>query len=50
MMPMNFSDNVFLNIHGADYCCIIGGITKSEAINEMQNVNLSEKKVNHYKL
>ena len=33
---------------GADYCCIISGISKSEAISLMQNTNLSQK-IEHYK-
>ena len=37
-----------LKIKGADYCCIINGINKSEAINLMQNINLT-KKAEHYK-
>ena len=32
MMSMNFSDITILSIHGVDYCCIINGITQSEAI------------------
>ena len=32
-----------LNIKGADYCCIISGISKSEAIKLMQNNYLTEK-------
>ena len=36
MISMNLSDIVILNINGADYCCIITGITKSEA---MQNID-----------
>ena len=39
-MSMNLSD---YNIKGADYCCIISGINKSETINLMQKINLSEK-------
>ena len=35
MMSMNLSDIVILNIHGANYRCIINGISKSEAINLM---------------
>ena len=31
MMSMNLSDIAILNINGADYCCIISGISKSEA-------------------
>ena len=36
MTSMNLSDIVILNINGADYCCIISGITKNEA---MQNID-----------
>ena len=39
----NLSDIVILNIKIADYCCIISGISKSEAINLMQNIDLKEK-------
>ena len=40
---MNLSDVGILNIKCADYCCIISGISKSEAINLMQNTDLTEK-------
>ena len=43
MMSMNLSVIAILNINGSDYCCIISGISKNEAINGMQNVNLTEK-------
>ena len=33
MTSMNLSDSAILNIKGADYCCIISGISKREAIN-----------------
>ena len=33
MMSMNLSNIAILNIHGADFCCIFIGISKSEAIN-----------------
>ena len=33
MMSMNLSDIAILKIKNADYCCIITGISKSEAIN-----------------
>ena len=33
MMPINLHINTTLNIKVADYCCIIAGITKTEAIN-----------------
>ena len=42
MMSMNLSDSVILNIKGSDYHCIITRIRKSEAINLMQKVNLTE--------
>ena len=43
MMSMNISDITVLNIKGADYCCIISGISKSEGINLMQNIDLTKK-------
>ena len=42
-MSMKISDIAILNIKGADYRCIISGISKSEAINLMQNIDLTEK-------
>ena len=42
-MSMNLSDIAILNIKAADYRCIISGISKSEAINLMQNIDLTEK-------
>ena len=48
IMCMNLSDISILNIKGADYCYIIGGISKSEAINLMQNIDLT-KKLQQYK-
>ena len=43
MMSLNVSNIPILNIHGADYRCIISGISKSEAVNLLQNINLTEK-------
>ena len=43
MIAMNISDIAILNIHSADYHCIISGISKSEAINLIQNIDLTEK-------
>ena len=43
MMSTNLSDIAILNIKGSDYCCIISLISKSEAINLMQNADLTEK-------
>ena len=43
MNSINLSDISILNIKSADYCCIIIIIRKSEAINLMQNIDLTEK-------
>ena len=43
MMSMNLSDIYILNIKDADYHCIINGISKSEAIKLLQNINLTQK-------
>ena len=43
MMSMNLSDIVILNIKGSDYRCIINLISKNEAINLMQNADLTKK-------
>ena len=45
---MNLGDIAILDNHGADYCYIIRVISKSEAINLMQNIDLTEKP-EHYK-
>ena len=45
MIFVNLSDIAILNINGADYCCIISGIGKSEAINVMPNIDFSEKSI-----
>ena len=47
MMSMNLHNIAILNIKGADYRCIISGISKPEAINLMQNADLT-KKAEHY--
>ena len=39
-----------LKIKNADYCCIINGISKSKAINLMQNIDLTEKSKTFMKL
>ena len=41
MMSMNLSEIAVLNINGADYGRIITGISKSETINVMQNIDLN---------
>ena len=43
MMPMNLGDIIILNIKNADYCCIVRGISKSEPIKLMQNIDLTNK-------
>ena len=48
MMSMNLSDIAILNIKDSNYRCIISLISKNEAINLMQNVDLT-KKAEHYK-
>ena len=40
---MNLSDIAILNIKGSEYRCIISLISKNEAINLMQNVDLNKK-------
>ena len=42
-MSKNLSDIAILNIHGTDYCCIIIEISKSEAMNLIQNIDLIKK-------
>ena len=41
IMSMNLSNIAILNIKGADYRCTISGIIKNEAINLMQNIDLT---------
>ena len=41
MMSMNLSDTSILKIKNFNYLCIISGISKSEAINFLQNIDLS---------
>ena len=43
MMSMNRSNIAILNIHDADYCCIIIGINKNELIKLIQSIDLSKK-------
>ena len=43
MISMNLSDIAVLIINSADYHCIVTGISKSEAMILMQNIDLSEK-------
>ena len=43
MTSLNLSDIAILNIKGSDYRCIIRKKKKNEAINLLQNANLTEK-------
>ena len=43
MMSMNLSDIAILNINCSDYRCIISLINKNEAMNLIQNADLTEK-------
>ena len=43
MMSINLSDIAILNNKGSEYRCIISLISKNEAINLMQNADLTEK-------
>ena len=43
MMPVNLSDIATLNIKSSNYGCIISLISKNEAIDLLQNANLTEK-------
>ena len=43
MMSITLSNIAISNIKNVDYCCIITEISKSEAINLMENINLTEK-------
>ena len=42
---MNLSDIAILNIKGADHYCIVSRISKSDAINLMENMDFTK----HYK-
>ena len=43
MMSVNLSNIAILYVEGSNYHCIITGISKNEAINLMQNTNLTKK-------
>ena len=42
VMFMNFSNIAILEIKNADFCCIIIGIRKSEAIKLLQSIDLTK--------
>ena len=43
MMSINFRNIAILNIKGSDYGCIISLISKNDAINLLENADLTEK-------
>ena len=43
MISINLSNIAIINIKGSDYCYIISGISKSEAIKLLQNIDMTEK-------
>ena len=43
MISMNLSDIAIFNIKSAGYQCVISGTSKSEAVNSMQNIELTKK-------
>ena len=43
MTSMNLSDIAISKIKNPNYCCIITGVSKSEVMKLMQNINLTEK-------
>ena len=43
MMYTSLSDIAISNINEADYCCIISGISKSEAVKLLEKADLNEK-------
>ena len=45
-MDVNLTNIALLIIKKANYCCIISGISKSETINVLQNIDLTGKKRN----
>ena len=44
MMPVNLDNIATLNIRCVNYCCIINKISKSDAVNVLQNADLTEKR------
>ena len=44
MISVNLSDIAILNVQGSGYGCIITLISKNEAINLLQNADLTEKR------
>ena len=50
VMSVDINSIVVLDIHYVDYCCIIIGITKSEAIDLMKNTAVSKKSGSLYNM
>ena len=48
MMCINHSDIAILTIKGLDYYCVVSLISTNEAVDLLQNADLT-KKVEHYK-
>ena len=46
MMCINYNNIAILHIKGAGYCCIISRISKNEAINLIQDIDLTKKHKN----
>ena len=44
MIFINLNDIAILNINGADYRCIINGISTSDVVNLLQKTDLTERK------
>ena len=44
MMSINLINIAILNINGADYRCIINGISKSDVVKLLQNANLTNER------
>ena len=42
-MFMKLNDVAILSIKGTNYCCIINGFSKNEAIHFLKNVDMTEK-------
>ena len=50
MISMNLSNITILNIHGVNYRCTVNGIDKSETVSLLQNIHLTNKKMDHYEI
>ena len=44
MMSLNLDNIAILNINDTDYCCIINGISKIDALNPLKYADLIEKR------